>query len=75
MCAVGIGFWGGQCLSLGGYVTGMGPMDGATAAGGRSCCLSSRSNRCDKLLRMITQFLVQFLWLPFLFQNQKPDVG
>src|SRR5262245_59942642 len=23
------------------YVTGMGPMDGATAAGGRSCCLSS----------------------------------
>jgi len=24
---------------------------------------------------MITQFLVQLLWLPFLFQNQKPDVG
>ena len=57
--------------SLAPDVTGMGPMDGATAAaGGRSCCLSSRSNRCDKLLRMITQFLVQLLWLPFLFQNQ-----
>jgi hypothetical protein len=50
-------------------------MDGATAAGGRSYCLSSRSNRHDKLLRMITQFLVQLLRLPFLFQNQKPDVG
>ena len=28
--------------SLADYVTGMGPMDGATAAGGRSCCLSFR---------------------------------
>jgi hypothetical protein len=25
------------------YVTGMGPRDGATAAGGRSCCLFSRA--------------------------------
>jgi hypothetical protein len=38
----GSGFWGGQRPSLAHYVTGMGPMDGATAAGGRSCCLSSR---------------------------------
>ncbi len=30
----GIGFRGGQCLSLGGHVTGMWPTDGATAAGG-----------------------------------------
>src|SRR5882724_1112517 len=37
----GSGFWGGQRPSLAHYVTGMGPMDGATAAGGRSCCLSS----------------------------------
>jgi len=29
---------GGQRPSLAHYVTGMGPMDGATAAGGRSCC-------------------------------------
>jgi len=36
----------GRCLSLAHYVTGMGPMDGATAAGGRSCCLSSR--RCPQ---------------------------
>src|SRR6266446_10987458 len=28
------GFWGGQRPSLAHYVTGMGPMDGATAAGG-----------------------------------------
>jgi len=34
----GSGFWGGQRPSLAHYVTGMGPMDGATAAGGRSCC-------------------------------------
>ena len=33
---------GGRRPSLADYVTGMGPMDGATAAGGRSCCLSSR---------------------------------
>jgi len=39
----GSGFWGGQRPSLAHYVTGMGPMDGATAAGGRSCCLSSRA--------------------------------
>jgi len=71
----GIGSCGVPRPSLAHYVTGMGPMDGATAAGGRSCCLSSRSNRCDKLVRMITQFLVQLLWLSFLFQNQKPDVG
>src|SRR6266849_4258856 len=38
----GSGFWGGQRPSLAHYVTGMGSMDGATAAGGRSCCLSSR---------------------------------
>ena len=37
----GSGFWGGQRPSLAHCVTGMGPMDGATAAGGRSCCLSS----------------------------------
>ena len=43
----GSGFWGGQHPSLAHYVTGMGPMDGATtAAGGRSCCLSSR--RCPQ---------------------------
>jgi len=42
----GSGFWGGQRPSLAPYVTGMGPMDGATAAGGRSCCLSSR--RCPQ---------------------------
>src|SRR5262249_39955470 len=35
------GSWGGQRLSLAHYVTGMGPMDGATAAEERSCCLSS----------------------------------
>ena len=40
----GSGFWGGQRPSLAPYVTGMGPMDGVTAAGGRSCCLSSRWN-------------------------------
>jgi ribosomal protein S18 acetylase RimI-like enzyme len=34
----GSGFWGGQRPSLAHYVTGMGPMDGATAARGRSCC-------------------------------------
>src|SRR5882724_6353605 len=42
-CACGSGFWGGQRPSLAHYVTGMGPMDGATAAGVRSCCLSSGS--------------------------------
>jgi hypothetical protein len=41
----GSGFWGGQRPSLAHYVTGMGPMDGATAAGGRSCCLSSATLR------------------------------
>jgi hypothetical protein len=41
----GSGFWGGQRPSLAHYITGMGPMDGATAAGGRSCCLSSH-DRC-----------------------------
>ena len=46
MCTVaagscGSGFWGGQRPTLAHYVPGMGPMDGATAAGGRSCCLSS----------------------------------
>jgi hypothetical protein len=43
-CAGGSG--GARCLSLAHYVTEMGPMDGATAAGGRSCCLSSR--RCPQ---------------------------
>jgi hypothetical protein len=37
----GSGSWGGQRPSLGGYVTGVGPMDRVTAARGRSCCLSS----------------------------------
>ena len=46
MCTVaagscGSGFWGGQRPTLAHYVPGMGPMDRATAAGGRSCCLSS----------------------------------
>ena len=41
----GSGFWRGQRPSPAHYVTGMGPMDGATAAGGRSCCLSSDSRR------------------------------
>ena len=44
--ACGIGSQAGQCLSLAHYVTGIGPMDGATAVGGRSCCLSSR--RCPQ---------------------------
>jgi hypothetical protein len=47
----GIGFGGGRCPSLAHYVTGMGPMDGATAAGGRSCCLSSR--RCPQSLMIV----------------------
>src|SRR4029453_2477078 len=42
----GSGSCGGRCPRLAHYVTGMGPMDGATAAGGRSCCLSSR--RCPQ---------------------------
>ena len=33
--------WAGRCLSLAGYVTVTGAMNGATAAGGRSCWLSS----------------------------------
>ena len=37
----GIGSWAGRCLSLAPYVTLTGPTDGATAAGGRSCCLPS----------------------------------
>ena len=44
MCAVALAPRGsetGRCLSVAHYVTGMGPMDGATAAGSRSCCLSS----------------------------------
>jgi hypothetical protein len=39
----GVGSCGVPRPRLGGYVTGMGPMDGATAAGGRSSCLSSAS--------------------------------
>ena len=39
-CAVGS--WGGQRPSLAPYVTVTGLKDGATAAGGRSCYLSSR---------------------------------
>ncbi len=35
------GSWGGQRPSLAPYVTLTGPKDGATATGGRSCCLSS----------------------------------
>ncbi len=38
----GSGSWGGRCPSLARYVTRVGPMDGTTAAGGRSCCLSSK---------------------------------
>ena len=38
--------WGGQRPSLAPYVTVTGPKDGATAAGGRSCYLSSR--RCPE---------------------------
>jgi hypothetical protein len=38
---------GGERPSLAHYVTGMGPMDGATAAGGRSCCLSSRDGQFE----------------------------
>jgi hypothetical protein len=30
----GVGSWGGRCLSLGDYVTGMGATSGVTAAGG-----------------------------------------
>jgi hypothetical protein len=30
----GIGSWGGRCPSLADYVTGTGPTDGTTAAGG-----------------------------------------
>ena len=41
VASCGSGFWGVQRPSLAHYVTGMGPMDGATAAGRRSCCLSS----------------------------------
>ena len=38
-CAVGS--WGDGCLSMAPYVTLTGPNDGATVAGGRSCCLSA----------------------------------
>jgi hypothetical protein len=38
----GIGSWGGWCLSLAPYVTGTGGRDGATAAGGCSCCCHGR---------------------------------
>ena len=41
----GSSFRGGQRPSLAHYVTGIGPMEGATAAGGRSCCLSSMAGR------------------------------
>jgi hypothetical protein len=41
MCTVAAASGGGQRPSLAHYVTEMGPMDGATAAGGRSCCLPS----------------------------------
>jgi hypothetical protein len=43
MCTVAAASGGGQRPSLAHYVTEMGPMDGATAAGGRSCCLPSGS--------------------------------
>jgi hypothetical protein len=39
--------WGGQRPSLAYYVTLAAPTDGATAAGGRSCCLRSRPPRRD----------------------------
>lgn len=38
-CGCGIGSCGVPRPSLGGHVTGTGPMDRVTAAGGRSCCL------------------------------------
>ena len=38
----GSGSWGGQRPSRAPYVTRVGPMDGATAAGGRLGCLSSK---------------------------------
>jgi hypothetical protein len=48
MCTVAAASGGGPRPSLAHYVTEMGPMDGATAAGGRSCCLSSlRAARCE----------------------------
>src|SRR5712692_8466965 len=43
------GSWGGQRPSLGPYVTLTGTKDGATASGGRSCCLSSSS--CNDVLQ------------------------
>ena len=42
MCAVPSGSWGGRRPSLGGDLTARGATNGATAAGGRSCCLCSR---------------------------------
>jgi hypothetical protein len=49
----GIGSWGGRCPSLAPYVTGTGAMDGATAAGGRSCCLFSLSSEQTDLGRNV----------------------
>jgi hypothetical protein len=43
--ACAVGSWGGQRPGLAPYVTGTGATDGATAAGGRSCCLSSKRAR------------------------------
>src|SRR5882724_7089224 len=71
----GSGFWGGQRPSLAHYVTGMGPMDGATAAGGRSCCLSStlrhgdgthgRSDRCRRSFVLPILHIMSRGWDPW----------
>jgi hypothetical protein len=47
--AVAAASGGGQRPSLAHYVTEMGPMDGATAAGGRSCCLPSGPFRVESV--------------------------
>jgi hypothetical protein len=62
MCTVASGSWGGRCLRMGGYVTGTGPMDRVTAAGGRSCCLSSVSDLVRyRLNRFSVECLMEFL--------------
>jgi len=50
----GVGSWGGQYLSMAPYVTETGAHEGATAGGGRSCCLSSRGlTRCAASLMIV----------------------
>ncbi len=50
----GIGSCGVPRPSLGGYVTGTGPMDRVTAAGGRSCCLSVSGGGRELPRRVVT---------------------